>query len=48
MALQAVVGDAEMLIFPSSLLPEQHESMYSIPIPKSNRHRKSLVQVSDF
>ena len=28
MVLQAIVGEAEMLIFPSVLLPEQHQSMH--------------------
>lgn len=29
MVLRAIVGEAEMLIFPSILLPEQHQSMHS-------------------
>jgi hypothetical protein len=32
MVLQAVIAEAEMLIFPSILLPEQHKSTYSIII----------------
>ena len=28
MVLRAIVGEAEMLIFPSILLPEQHQSMH--------------------
>ena len=43
MVLQAVIGEAEMLIFPSILLPERHQSMYSVLIRKFNCHRKSVV-----
>ena len=32
MVLQAVIGEAEMLIFPSVLLPEQHKSTYPVLI----------------
>ena len=29
LVLRAIVGDVEMLIFPSILLPNRHQSMYS-------------------
>ena len=29
LVLQAIIGDVEMLIFPSILLPNRHQSMYS-------------------
>jgi hypothetical protein len=30
LSLQAIIGDAEMLMFPSNLLPEQYQSKYYV------------------
>jgi hypothetical protein len=42
MVLKAVVGEAEMLIYPSILLPQQHQSMYPV-LRNYNFHIKDVA-----